>query len=108
MVDIIRNPGIRKRFCGNIFKSEMINALSIALRYTSPLQNPIAKLLYHNIIGGIGLKALVIIAEAIIITNVKFDASAAKNVFTAPAELSENPESRRKIDSHCFHMIDWC
>lgn len=95
---------MRKRFCGNILTAEMRIAFPSALRYTSPLQKPMAKLLNHSMAGGRGLRNLVAMDGAMININMRLDMSAEKNVLTNPAEESEklasNTEDRYSLFSY--------
>lgn len=85
---------MRKRFCGNILKTEMRKALSAELIYRSPLQKPMAKLLYQRIAGGSGHSSFVKSAGNIIRISSRFDVSAEKNVLKNPAESPAKPESK--------------
>ena len=67
--------GIKNRFCGNIFSREIRNALPEALRYTSPLQNPMAKLLNHKTSKGTGQSRRVSIAVIIRSTSGRLERS---------------------------------
>lgn len=85
---------MRKRFCGNILRMEMRKASSAELIYRSPLQKPMAKLLYQRSAGGSGHSSFVKSAGSIMRIRSRFDVSAEKNVPKNPAVPSEKLESK--------------
>ncbi len=94
-VDMIKKAGIINKFGGNIFVREISMAL-LALRYTSPLQHPMEKLLNHKMTGGIGQRNFVTIAGSIINIRMKLDTRAEKNILPKPAALSVKLASSRE------------
>lgn len=72
----------------------MIKALSVELIYKSPLQKPMAKLLYQRTAGGSGHSSFVKSAGNMMRISSRFDVSAEKKEPKNPVDLSEKPESR--------------
>lgn len=75
----VMKAGIKKRFCGNIFSREIEKAFPGALRYTSPLQKPMAKLLNHKTSRGTGQNRCENMAAIISATSGKLERSDERN-----------------------------
>lgn len=89
----VMKAGIKNRFCGNIFSREIRNAFSDALRYTSPLQNPMAKLLNHKTSRGTGHNRCESMAAIIRAMRGKLERSDDKNARKNPPDGDAIPDS---------------
>lgn len=94
-MDRARNAGSRKMLCGNILSKDVVMAFS-ALRQSSPLQKPVAKLLNHSMAGGSGQRGFAAIAGSMRATSMRLEERAERRQLTKPDELFSKPDSNRE------------
>lgn len=94
-MDRARNAGSRKMLCGNILSKDMVMAFS-ALRQSSPLQKPVAKLLNHSMAGGSRQRGFAAIAGSMSATSMRLEERAERRQLTKPDELFSKPDSNRE------------